>query len=88
VISHVPGKPELADNGPEKFNQLLELQLAQKRAEWKRANARYRNIRSASFVFLFIVIIGALLAFFFAFSRVKEERASQNATKTSSVSGR
>jgi hypothetical protein len=87
VISHVPGKPELADNDPEKINQLLELQLAQKRAEWKRANARYRSIRSAGFVFLFIVIIGALLAFFFAFSRVNEERASKHATKASSVSG-
>lgn len=87
MISHVPGKPELADNDPEKINQLLELQLAQKRAEWKRANARYRNIRSAGFVFLFIVIIGALLAFFFAFSRVNEERASKHATKASSVSG-
>jgi len=83
VISHLPGKPELAGNDPEKFNQVLELQLAQKRAEWKRANARYRNIRSAAFVFLFIVIIGALFAFFFAFSRVSQERTSQQAPKAS-----
>ena len=87
MISHVAGKPELTSNDPEKFNQVLELQLAQKRAEWKRANARYRNIRSAAFVFLFIVIIGALFAFFFAFSRVSQERTSQQAPKAS-VSGR
>jgi hypothetical protein len=88
VIPIVPGKPELADNDPDKISQLLELQLAQKRANWKRANARYRSIRSVSFLFLFILILGALLAFFFAFSRINEERGSRHPAKGSSASGR
>jgi hypothetical protein len=87
-MAHPPGKPELTDNDLEKISQVLELQLAQKRAQWKRADSRYRNIRSASFFFLFILIIGALFAFFFAFSRVSEERGSQHAPKAASVSGR
>jgi hypothetical protein len=83
VIPHVPGKPELADNDPEKISQLLELQLSQKRAEWKRAGARYRMLRSISFLFLFLVVAGGLFAFFLIFSRVNEERASRpNATTT------
>lgn len=83
VIPQVPGKPELADNDPEKISQLLELQLAQKRAEWKRASERYRTLRLLSFLFLFLVIAGGLFAFFLIFSRVNEKRTSQpNATRT------
>ncbi len=82
MIPHVPGKPELADNDPEKISQLLELQLAQKRAEWKRAGARYRTLRSLSFLFLFLVIVGGLFAFFLIFSRVNEHASQPNATTT------
>ena len=88
MIPHVPGKPELADNDPEKISQLLELQLAQKRAEWKRASARYRMLRSLSFLFLFLVIAGGLFAFFLISSRVNEERASQPNATTTAVSRR
>jgi len=86
VIPHVPGKPELADNDPEKISQLLELQLVQKRAEWKRAGERYRMLRSLSLLFLFIVIAGGLFAFFLIFSRVNEERTSQPNATTTAVS--
>jgi hypothetical protein len=88
VIPHVPGKPELPDDDPEKISQLLELQLAQKRAEWKRASARYRMLRSLSFLFLFLVIAGGLFAFSLIFSRVNEERASQPNATTTAVSRR
>jgi hypothetical protein len=88
VIPHVPGKPELPDNDPEKISQLLELQLAQKRAEWKRASARYRMLRSLSFLFLFVVIAGGLFAFSLIFSRVNEVRTSQPNTTTTAVSRR
>ncbi len=88
MISHVPGKPELADNDPEKISQLLELQLAQKRAEWKRAGASYRTLRLLSFLFLFFVIAGGLFAFFLTFSRVNEGRASRSNATTTAVSHR
>jgi hypothetical protein len=88
MIPQVPGKTELADNDPEKISQLLEMQLAQKRAEWKRAGARYRMLRSLSFLFLFLVIAGGLLAFFLIFSRVNEERRSQSNVATPAISPR
>jgi hypothetical protein len=88
VIPHVPGKPELADTDPQKISQLLELQLAQKRAEWKRAGARYRTLRSLSFLFLFLIIVGGLFAFFLIFSRVNEGRASRPNATTTAVSHR
>jgi hypothetical protein len=86
-MADVRGKPEFVDPDPEKISQLLELQLAQKRAEWKQASARYRNIRAAGFLFLSMVIIGALFAFFVVFSRVNDERANRP-TRNSSTPGR
>jgi len=88
VIPPVPGKPELADNDPEKISQLLELQLAQKRAEWKRAGARYRTLRSLSFLFLFLIIVGGLFAFFLIFSRVNEGHPNRPNATTNAVSHR
>jgi hypothetical protein len=88
VIPHVAGKSELGDNDPEQISQLLELQLAQKRAEWKRAGARYRTFRSLSFLFLFLVIAAGLFAFFLIFSRVNEEHTRQPNPTTAAVSRR
>ena len=88
MIANVSGKSELSDSDPEKVGQLLELHLAQKRAEWKRANARYRTIRSASFVFLFLLIVGTVLALFLVFSRVNEERGIAPSKPKTASSGR
>ncbi len=65
-----------ADN----LSRLLELELIQKRATWKQAGERYRSIRTAGFVFLFVLIVGCLIGFFFAFTRVNEQRANQPTT--------
>jgi hypothetical protein len=88
VISNVSCKSELTENDPEKVGQLLELHLAQKRAEWKRANARYRTIRSASFFCLFLLIIGTVAALFLVFSRLNEERGNPPGKRETVTSGR
>ncbi len=62
------GKPEPPQIDPAKLEQLLEIELMQKRAAWQQAKAKRGNLRALSFMFLFLVIIGALLAFFFVFS--------------------
>jgi hypothetical protein len=62
---HGDGKNEPTD--PEQLVRLLELQLAQQRAARLRARSPYRNFRLASFIFLFAVIIGVVLAFYFVF---------------------
>jgi len=81
------GKSEPTENDPEQLSRLLELELIQKRAAWKNASARHNKLRTASFVFLFILIVASLFAFFVFFSRMNEQRANQRPTPTPSVSG-
>ena len=68
---------EAEDDDPEKLRQLLEIELMQKRAEWQQAKARRGSLRSISFLFLFLVIVAALVAFFLFLSpdRVHEMRS-------------
>ena len=71
-------KPEPPETNPADLEQLLEIELMQKRAAWKQAKARRGSLRALSFFFLFLVIVGALLAFFFLMSseRVSERKAT------------
>jgi len=59
------GKPE--PNDPDQALRLLELELAQSRAARQQAGSPYRGFRLASFVFLFAVLLGAVLAFYYVF---------------------
>lgn len=72
------GKPEPVD--PELLLRMLDLELMQKRAQRQQASARRGNWRALSFLFLFVVILGAMVAAYFAFSsgRVDELRARNN----------
>ena len=63
--SNGDGKPEPID--PETAVRLLELELMQKRAARQLAGRRRSGLRAASFLFLFAVILGALMAFFYFF---------------------
>jgi len=67
------------------LSRLLELELIQKRATWKQAGERYRSIRTAGFVFLFVLIVGCLIGGYFAFMRLNETRSNQPSPATSSV---
>ena len=59
------GKPEPAD--PEQAVRLLELELMRQRTARQHGGTPYRGLRAASLMFLFAVILGALLAFFYVF---------------------
>ena len=67
-------KPEGGEIDPAK---LLEIELMQKRAEWQQAKARRGGLRTLSFLFLFIVIVAAIVCFYLFFSpqRVRELRS-------------
>ena len=67
-------KPDSSEEDPAKLAQLLELELMQKRAEWQRSRSSLKHLRVLSFFFLFVVIAGAIVAFFlfFSTSRVQE----------------
>jgi hypothetical protein len=77
------GKPEPIEKDPEMVVRLLDLQLKQKRNEWKDASARHRSVRMASYVSLFFLIMAALIAFVFLFSRANEDRPAQQKPTTS-----
>ena len=53
---------------------------------WENASARHNKLRTASFAFLFILIVGSLFAFYLLFSRMNEQRANQRPTPAPSVS--
>jgi hypothetical protein len=59
------GKNEPTD--PEQLLRLMDLELAQQRAARHRARSPYRSFRLVSFIFLFAVIIGVALAFYYVF---------------------
>jgi hypothetical protein len=62
---HGDGKKEPTD--PEQVLRLLEIELAQQRAIRQRGRSPYRGFRLASFVFLFAVIAGTILAMYYVF---------------------
>ena len=65
-------RPKLEE--AEQLVRLLELELNQKRANWKQASQRNRSLRSGAFLFIFLVVAACLAGFFFAFIRVSEQR--------------
>ena len=55
--------PPVAD--PEAVAKALEMELTLKRASWQKARAKRGTWRALSFLFLFLVVLGALLAYFY-----------------------
>ena len=79
---HGNGKPEPID--PEQMLRMLEIEMMQQRARRQQASARRSNLRTVSFLFLFLVILGAAVAIYFAYTsgRVEELRARQDAVSS------
>lgn len=70
-------KPESAD--PEQAVRLLELEMLQQRAARQMAGTPYRGLRAVSFLFLFVVLLGAALAaYYLFFSGHLEEMRARN----------
>ena len=70
---------------PDELSRLLEIELIQKRAEWQRNTARNKSLRSASFVFLFVVAMAALVGFYFIFMRANESKQHRAPEATDSA---
>jgi hypothetical protein len=66
----------------------LELELRQKRANWHRSTSRYRLMRGLSFFFLFLVLAGSALAFFYVFSQHSQRSTHQDEDVSMSEPGR
>jgi hypothetical protein len=81
---HGDGKNEPTD--PDQLLRLIDLELAQQRAARLRAPSPFRAFRMASFIFLFAVIVGALLAFYYVFySGGLDEFRSRNEPRPSAT---
>jgi hypothetical protein len=80
------GKPEPSD--PDQLLRLIDIELAQKRLQRERSPSPYRAFRLASFIFLFAVILGIALAFYYVFysGGLDEIRSRAQAHPTASPS--
>ena len=72
MIPDANGKSEPQSPETDQLTKLLQVELAQKKMEWAAAAERYRKIRTASFFFLALIIMGAIAAFFFIFSQLPD----------------
>jgi hypothetical protein len=83
---HGDSKPEQPD--PDQILRLVELELAQRRIALQQARSPYRGFRLASFIFLFAVLLGAILAFYYVFysGGLDEVRSRKGANPTVSPS--
>jgi hypothetical protein len=75
MIPDGEGKPESNEMDPEQVTRLFELELEGRRAAWAEASTRRQKIRTASFLFLALIVLGALAAFFLLFTRLNQERS-------------
>jgi hypothetical protein len=83
-----PSEPKPNEVDADNLSRLLELELIQKRASWKQAGDRYRSIRAAGFIFLFVLIVGCLIGGYFALMRLNETRPNQPSAANSPVPDR
>lgn len=56
---------------------MLEVKLGQEREVWQKTKSQMRVVRTVSLVFLFLLVIGAVAAFYFIFTRAQEHRLQQ-----------
>ena len=68
--SNDESKPESRASDDDAMLKALEIELLQKRASWQKARGQRSAWRSASFVFLFIVVMGALFALYYVMTTV------------------
>jgi hypothetical protein len=78
-------KPEQPGTNPDQLAKLLEIELMQKRAAWQQASARRGTYRTLSFLFLFLVIVAILLAFFVVMPRLREQHPGRSDVPADSV---
>jgi len=70
-------EPEPSPADPEALTRGLELELITKRASWQKMRARRSTWRALSLLFLFVVLVGALLAYFY-FSSEMSHRGGES----------
>jgi hypothetical protein len=67
-------KPEPPAADPEALAKALEMELIMKRASWQKTRAQRGSWRALSFLFLLLVVLGALAAYFYFAGEVSHRR--------------
>jgi hypothetical protein len=75
-----PKDKEMSD--PDALARALELELIQKRAEWQKARTQRGTWRAVSLLFLLLVLLGALAAFFFVLPQLRSRRTETPAAES------
>jgi len=70
-------QPEARAGDDDELVKALELELLQKRASWQKAHAQRNVWRTVSFLFLFIVVMGALFALYYVMTAVPRKTSEQ-----------
>jgi cell division septal protein FtsQ len=68
---------------PEALAKALEIELILKRSSWQKTQARRGTWRALSFLFLFLVILGALFAWFYVMPSLTRSGPERPGTKAS-----
>ena len=74
MSAEVPKTGRPATDNVDELSKLLEIELIQKRAEWQRATARNKNLKTLSLFFLFVVVLAGLVGFYLIFMHANEQR--------------
>ena len=75
-------EPLLSPADPEALTRGLELELITKRVSWEKMRARRSTWRALSLLFLFVVLVSALLAYFyFSTEMSRRDRESPSAER-------
>jgi hypothetical protein len=64
------------------LSKALELELIMKRASWQKMRERRASWRALSFLFLFFVLLGALLAYFYFSTQMSRRSAESPSAQT------
>lgn len=80
-------KREDADPDPSQLERMLEIEMIQKRAAWQQARTQRASFRTFSFVFLFVIIVAALVGFYLFLSpgHIEELKAGHSPATTTAT---
>jgi len=70
------------ESDPDALAKALELELIMKRASWQKMRARRGTWRALSFLFLFLVLLGALLAYFYFATQMSHRNGESPSART------
>lgn len=70
-----------SEGEPDALAKALELELQLKRASWQQMRARRGTWRALSLLFLLLVILGALFAFFFLLPQLRQDKEATPAVE-------